>query len=535
MREGSSAARGALALSIAGILSKVISVLYTPLLVHILGDSGYGVYSKVVEVFLFIYAITSVGAQPAVAKVVAELNALGNKEGAVRTLSISRKFYAILGTIAGISMMLLAFPISKIIESPSVVYGIIALGPCVLITSILSAYRGFMQGEGNMKSIAISQIIEQFLNVILSLLCAFILMGISMPYGVAGAQVGTSVGALAAILFIAYCYVKNEYEEKAYNCGVENHLSDKKIRRKMIRYSIPIIMSAGLQNLGGLVDMTNVSNRLLDIGFAEKYANALYGYYGRYKTLIGVPMVIIMAVSTIVLPSISKARALKDKKEIRNKIRMGFRSSLAISIPAAVGLAMVAEPLYIFLFGRTNGVGILKVGSFILVLMAFTQIQMSILQAINKFYYILFSFGIGIIVKIILNYIFVGIESINIYGVLIGNCFWYLIPAIMNHKKICKVNRMKMPIVRLFFKPLFASLVMALGLALVQKPINIIFEFIPMNRLTVIPTLLIEVAVGSIIYLYLMLILGGIRKADIETISPKIIRLMPRFMRRKLH
>ena len=58
MKEGSSAARGALALSIAGILSKVISVLYTPLLVHILGDSGYGVYSKVMDVFLFIcYAV----------------------------------------------------------------------------------------------------------------------------------------------------------------------------------------------------------------------------------------------------------------------------------------------------------------------------------------------------------------------------------------------------------------------------------------------------------------------------------------------
>lgn len=94
---------------------------------------------------------------------------------------------------------------------------------------------------------------------------------------------------------------------------------------------------------------------------------------------------------------------------------------------------------------------------------------------------------------------------------------------------------MKMPIGRLFFKPLFASLAMAFGLFLVQKPINIIFEFIPMNRITVVPVILVEVCIGSLIYLYLMLILGGIRKADIETISPKIIRIMPRFMRRKLH
>jgi len=54
MREESTAARGILALSIAGILSKVISVLYTPMLRSILGIEGYGVYGKVLEVFLFV-------------------------------------------------------------------------------------------------------------------------------------------------------------------------------------------------------------------------------------------------------------------------------------------------------------------------------------------------------------------------------------------------------------------------------------------------------------------------------------------------
>lgn len=58
MKEGSSAAKGVLILSIAGILTKVISLLYVPFLRSILGSEGYGIYSQITEVFLFVYAIT---------------------------------------------------------------------------------------------------------------------------------------------------------------------------------------------------------------------------------------------------------------------------------------------------------------------------------------------------------------------------------------------------------------------------------------------------------------------------------------------
>ena len=114
MKEGSSAAKGVLILSIAGILTKVISLLYVPFLRSILGSEGYGIYSQITEVFLFVYAITSVGAQPAVAKVVSEFIALEEYEKAERTLKISRNFYVLIGVIVGILMLLLAKPLTKL-------------------------------------------------------------------------------------------------------------------------------------------------------------------------------------------------------------------------------------------------------------------------------------------------------------------------------------------------------------------------------------------------------------------------------------
>ena len=133
-----------------------------------------------------------------------------------------------------------------------------------------------------------------------------------------------------------------------------------------------------------------------------------------------------------------------------------------------------------------------------------------------------------------MNYIFVGIPGINIYGVLIGNLFWHLIPAILNHKKLCEIMRMRLSIPKLVIKPVIASVVMAGVIYLLKLPLKYVFKFISLSRLTAAPITIVIVAIGGIVYLYLMIVMGGIRKNDIQTISPKLIRMMPRFMRRKL-
>lgn len=532
MNEESKLARGALALSVAGILSKVISIAYSPLLRSILGYDGMGVYGRVLDVFLFIYALTSVGAQPAVAKVVSELTALGNNKGAIRALKISRKFYFWTGTVAGLVMIGLAYPISKMMNSSDVVYGIMALAPCIVITCLLSVYRGYLQGKGNMTPIAVSQILEQFLNVAISLLCAYILMNFSLELGVAGAQIGTSIGALFALFYCIYGYYKRKYAEEA--LADTHHPSDKKIYRKMMMYSIPIILSSGLQNFGGLVDSANVSTILQNIGFAKKEADSLYGIYTIYKTIIGVPLVLITAIATTVLPLISKARALKDNKSVRSGIRNAFKLALSVAIPSAFGLSVLSEPIYRAIYDNDYGSFMMKVGSFIIIIMTITQIQSVILQSINKFYYVLLTFAIGIICKIALNYFMVGIYELNIYGVLIGNTVWHLIPAIMNHKKICKTMRMKMPVIRLVFKPLVSSIIMVAAIMIAKMPFNFMYRFINPTRLNSIPVVIVLVLVGAIVYLYIMILIGGIKKSDIELVSPRIIAIMPKFMRKKL-
>ena len=133
------------------------------------------------DVFLFIYAITSVGVQPAVAKVVSELSAIGNEDAARNALNISRVFYLLVGALASTLMIVFSDSIASKMGSSQISAGIATLAPCIMITTVLSAYRGFMQGKGNMKAIAVSQVLEQLLNVAISLVFAYIFINVLIP------------------------------------------------------------------------------------------------------------------------------------------------------------------------------------------------------------------------------------------------------------------------------------------------------------------------------------------------------------------
>lgn len=534
-RSAVSSNRGFLILSIAGILTKILSVFYIPLLQRIIGLDGYGIYQNCYEVFLFVYAVTNLGTQPAVAKVVAELTAVEKPNDAVRTLKISRTLLALVGAILTLFLMLFAFPIGNAIGNPSASYGILMLAPSIFVTSILSSYRGYFQGISSMKAIAVSQVLEQVINIAISLACAYFLVHISVEYGSAGGTIGTSVGALVACLYMIYIYDKNKFEEESLEAQKNvKRVRTKHIIKKLIKYGLPITLSSGLQNFGSLVDMVNVNSRLAFAGFNSEQAHVLYGVLGRYKTLLSVPLIIVTALGTTVLPAVSAAMALRDKKEIRRKTTFAFRLTLIITIPAAVGLACLAQEVFELLYGTDQGYELMIWGSVVLVLMAIVQIQTIILQSMNKLYFVLGTFCIGIAAKIIANYILVGMPEINILGVVAGNFLWFAIPMFLNKRALRKALRVKIPLFRSAVKPLFASIVMAGVIYGLKNFTSILITIANHNSLLKIICTIFIISVAGFVYLYLMMLLGGIKKSDIDSVSPRIFNYLPRSLRKKL-
>ncbi|MGL4772717.1 MAG: putative polysaccharide biosynthesis protein [Clostridium sp.] len=536
MREENSTAKGFLILSMAGILAKILSVLYMPLLNAIIGTEGYGMYQNSYLVFIFFYAITSTGTQPAISKIVTELITLDNERDAIKAFKYTRNILAAIGAFISIMLIVFAFPIARLINSDEIAYAIMGLAPCIFFTCILSAYRGYFQGRGSMKAIAISTVVEQVFNIVISLLCAYLLMQVSLPYGVAGGTIGTGLGALVGILCLIHFYNKYSFEEEAFeNNAGKKSISNKKILKKLIRYGLPITLSAGVQNLGSLVDMAMVNGRLLAAGFNEKMKYTLVGYSGQYLQFLGVPLIIITSLGQSVLPALSKAMALKDRRDIKKNINYALRMTFIITIPSAIGLMMVRDEMYKLMFGLDAGGSYLMLyGGAAVILMGITQIQAVILQGINEQKVVLKTFLIGIVLKIACSYFLVGIESINILGVIVGNYMLYGIPAVLNARAIRRAMRMKISYVKFIVKPAIAGSLMALGISVTKEFFEIIIRFMGESRFLYIPILIVVIGIGAFIYAYIMVVIAGIRKRDLDAFSPKIYRYLPKFVRKQM-
>lgn len=533
-----STSKGFAILSVAGVMVKLLSLFYVPLLKRIIGIEGYGIYFAAYEVYTFVYVVTNSGMPTAISKQIAELLAVNNTKDAIKTFKMARGI--LLGMGMAMTLILIAFagPIAKYTGNNKSYFAIIYLAPAVMVTTVLSAYRGYFQGRSLMTPTAVSQIIEQIVNVTLSLIFAKIMFDIGgVSLGAAGGTIGTVIGAVLAGIYLMYMQKRIRFvkrREIIEDIAPVKRLSNKQIVRKLFKYGIPITMSVGLQYLGNIIDLVIVKNRLFVAGLSESIGNEKYGLLGLYKTLINVPIAIISALSAAVIPAISKAVALGDKKMLREKINFAFKISYLISIPCAFGFSALSKDIYRLLFGSTEGHELLMYGSVLVVLMSIVQIQTVILQCANRFYPVLVSLGIGIVFKLSLNYVLVAKPEVNINGAIIGNIVCFAVPMLINTAIMRKSLKVRTGLLKHAIKPTISGGLMGIAVKISNDQLHFLFSSMGSNYLIATIITIICIGVGMMVYGYVMILTGGITKKDLSTFPNKLVKLIPGFMKRRL-
>lgn len=528
-----STAKGFAILSMATIIQKVLSLLYVPFLVKILGGSTpYGIYYAAYQIYAFIFVLTNAGIPVAISKLVSEFVAVKNYKDAVKSFKLARFVLIIIGTVMSIMLFVLARPLAGLMKMPKASLAVMALGPSIFCTSVSSAYRGYFQGRGNMTPTAVSQLLEQIVNTTLSLVFAALLLRYGVEAACAGATVGTTFGALVSAIYLIVTYEKNKHFRipKEYYEQAKRKHSSKQILRKIANYGVPITLCIGMQNAGNLVDSGNTKSRLLAGGFADDKATGMFGMLGQYQTLMNVPIAIISTLSVTILPAISAAVAVKDKKALSNRINYAFRVCFLIAIPSAVGFSIMSLPIYKVIYPSTStGFRIMFLGSFILVLMSLVQIQTSILQGIGKIYNVTIYSIIGIVVKIVTNYILIAIPAINVYGTIIGSFLGFSTTIFLNYRLMKKSMRVKFGMLKHAVKPLISSIIMGGAVCIVYTVINLALTLVIKKAyFDNLVAFVFAVIAGVFVYIACLAITRGIRKSDLDSFPRKIRKLIPR-------
>lgn len=524
---------GTLILGIAGVIIKILGAIFRIPLGYFIGAEGMGYYQTAYPVYALFLTLATAGFPTAIAKLVSEQAATGNHKGANEIFRITH----IMLFITGLVMFLILFfganyIVTNVQDNPNAVSAMRAIAPALLIVPSMSAYRGYYQGYQQMTRIAASQVIEQVFRVFLGLALAYILMAQFGPkLGAAGGISGATIGAFASFLFLVGIYLKDTKKRKEMVANSVGYVKQGtyEIVAKIVRVVVPISIGACVMPLVNVVDTVIVISRLKVAGYTTLAANAMLGQLtGMSMPIIVMPMIFTTAIGMSLVPAISTSFTLKNYDEARHNSKLAFKITLLLVLPCAFGLAALAEPIMGLLYSRQPAevVGLML---FTLapgcVFLGLLYTFNGILQGIGKPWVPVFALLCGIAGKVVISYTLTAIPSINIIGSALGTVVSYLIAAIFEYTYIKKKMKIKFDLMQYFIKPLITVLIMFLGARYSYIAISGILG----HKLST----LVAIAIGGIIYIVVLLLIGGISKEEILAM-PKGHKILAKLKKLKL-
>ena len=409
---------GALIATIGIVITKFLGILYVVPFYAIIGESSIALYGYAYTIYNLFLSLSTVGIPPAMSKLISEYNALEYYDTKERAYKIGKRLLVILGIILFIIMFFGApFIANQIMgdntggnSKESITFVIRIISTAILIVPSLSVTKGYLQGHKFITPSSISQVIEQTVRIAVILIGSYLCVkvfkvGVTNAIGVA--VFGATVGALIAFLYLKFKIKKNKKDiiknTKDENISKkEKKITNKSILKKLIIYSIPFISFGLALSVYDYIDMTTIIKVLTNLGYKTKDAESILGVINTTgNKLNSVVLAISTGLMTSLVPNITASFVKKDKKDVKNKIEQSFLMLLYVTMPMAVGLSILAKPVFYAFYGSSNwGPKVFCFTIFIALFRCMFTTSISIAQSLNKFKNVFLSIILGILVKL---------------------------------------------------------------------------------------------------------------------------------------
>ena len=516
-------------LVIASFVAKAIGMIYRIPLTHILGDDGNGYYSTANEIYTIILMISSFSLPLAVSRLVAEREYAGEVKNSYKVLICSLRFAAVTGGILSILTFLLGGVITKYVMGVELAsYALRVLAPAIFLFALTGVLRGFFQGHGTMVPTAVSQIIEQIINAIVSVAGAYVMLQYGLKLGekkgdaelgtalaAAGGTFGTvaSVGVALLFMIVIYLGYRNGFKRRMKKDKTRRRESDRAIYRAITYTILPIVLSTLVYNISTIIDQGVFNHILAGMGFTQKQYATVWGIYsGKFRVLMNVPLSIASCLAPSVVPALTEAMANNDLREAGLRTRDTIRYTMVFTIPCAVGMAALARPIMMMLYGNNDSLalaaGIMQSGALLTVLLALSTLTTGILQGLGEMQAPLVHAATAVAIHLGFLVLFVVKFKWNIYGVVYANIIFGLIICLLNARSIRKKLHYRQEIKKTFLVPVIAAGVMGIAAYLVHR----VFNLFAGNTISTI----LSLCGGAVVYGICLVKLGGILEREIR-------------------
>lgn len=507
--------RGALILTAAGLMVKLIGAFNRILLSRLLGGEGIGLYQMAYPVYLLMVSVSSAGIPIAISIIVAEKIARNDYAGAGRIFRVSLGLMVVTGIFFALALYGMAgFLIdNNIIRDERAYQALIALTPAVFFATILASFRGYFQGHQMMTPPAVSQILEQFVRVVTMVVLAYYLLPYGLEYAAAGAAFGAVPGAVTGLIVLSFFYAryrKNWQQQSAEN-NIAPQESIKQIAVRLVKLALPVSCANIMLPVVTGIDMLIIPGRLEAAGHTVEQATTLFGYFAG----MGLPLVMLATIPTAslaasIVPAVSEAHALQNFEGIRQKSLTAIRLCLLLTFPAVVGLAVLSEPISQLLYGTKAAAASIAHLAPAICLLGLHQITTGMLQGMGMTIIPMLNMIASTLLKIYLVWQWTAVPTYGIVGAAWATNINFGLAAALNLFFLLRYSTFSFPL-KTTVKILIATLLMGICAYLSYV------EFIKYIAGNTISTLLAIVS-GSIIYFFVLIFSGELKAAEIAKI-----------------
>lgn len=504
--------QGALILSVAAVISKVVGALFKIPLQNIAGMVAWGYFETAYQFYLPIYTIAIAGLPLAVARMVSESIALKRYRDVHIVYKLAIRIFLICGVVGTLIMWLGADLYAGFVGMPESRNCIVVMAPTVFFCCLVSAHRGLYEGTHNMIPTAVSQIIESMGKLVLGIGFGYLAiwwgqhqfaagqpvfdtpvessqqaLTLSQPYVAVGAMLGVTVGsALAWVYTMWYHHRVGDGVTPSQTLYAPEARSRKEVLRSLMAIAIPVTLGSLATQLTGILDTLSLQRCLkilmegegaatvlemyrtqlaadVDITRIDEVLAWLTGNRGTAMTYVNIVPNITLTLGISALPVVTSAWTLKDHKQLKSTVESVLRITMLIALPCGVLLSVLGEPLMYVVYGRTHvsevvGLLLQTLGIATVFICLVGPIN-SLLQAVGRADVPVKIILAGGVVKTLLNIVLVLQPSININGSSYSTLICYVVMVVLSLRAVRKVMGIRLQWSSVIIKPLIAALV----------------------------------------------------------------------------
>lgn len=521
-------------LAIASIVVRLIGMVYRIPLTNIIGKQGNGYYTAAYGVYNILLILSSYSMPVAVSKMVATRIAREEHQNTGRILKAALVYATLIGGVAATALWFGAETFAKLINMPFSMYALKTLAPTIWIMAYLGVLRGYFQGTGTMIPTALSQILEQLVNAAVSVAAAALLFraGAAMnsargsteysyALGAAGGTIGTGAGALTALVFFVFLTMSKRPAMKrlAQADTTGRRESYRRLGHNLTVTILPIVISSTVYNISNVLDSYFFGRGMGFMGYSDEVVATLWGTLGLYQLLFNIPVAISNALSSSLIPSLTRAVSSGNREQTVERVATSVRFAMVIAIPAAVGLTVLGGPVNNLLFGGGDNeilIRLTMVGSVAVVFFSLSTVTNAILQGLNHMNIPMRNAAISLAFHVGALELMLLVFKWSIYSVVYANILFAFFMCVLNGRAIAKYLDYRQEYKKTFAIPLASALVMGAAAYGVYFTVGLALPSgIADSRTGLALEVVAAIAVALVVYGVLLVKLKGISEEEL--------------------